>query len=253
MSASGRDTGTAIVVAHPDDEALWLSSALGQAGRIVFCYGDPYLRPKLAAARRQAVAAFPLDGLVDLAIPESGAGFAVDWPVPALTAFGADINESAARQRYEANFPKLVAALRPVLANCRDVYTHNPWGEYGHAEHLQVYRAVMELQTELGFTLWFSNYVSARSWPLAKQLAGQIRWSERVEQTTDTKTARRLMRIYAHFGAWTWTRLHRWPRHETLYACRPDGSENRLAGAYLLDTGRLRWWPPPWRNPRRRV
>jgi LmbE family N-acetylglucosaminyl deacetylase len=226
---------------------------LGQAGRIVFCYGDPYLRPKLAAARRRAVAAFPLAGLIDLQIPESGAGFAVDWPLPPLTAFGVAINDPAARQRYEANYPKLIAALRPVLANCRDVYTHNPWGEYGHAEHLQVYRAVVELQTELGFFLRFSNYVSAQSWQLARQLASQTGWSERAELPPDETLARKLMRVYADAGAWTWTRLHRWPRYETLYGCRPDASGNSLSGESLLDTGRLRWWPPPFRNPRRAI
>jgi LmbE family N-acetylglucosaminyl deacetylase len=253
MIAPWPDAGTAIVVAHPDDEALWLSSALAQAGRIVFCYGDPYLRPKLAAARRRAVAGLPLQGLVDLQIPESGAGFAVDWPLPALTACGVEINEPAARQRYEANYPKLLAALRPVLAHCRDVYTHNPWGEYGHAEHLQVYRAVAALRDELGFTLRFSNYVSARSWPLAQRLSDQIHWSARVEQAPDARLARQLMRLYADAGAWTWTRLHRWPRRETLYACRPGDAGDRLTGEWLLDTGRLRWWPPPWRHPGRRL
>jgi LmbE family N-acetylglucosaminyl deacetylase len=251
MNGSGPDAATAIVVAHPDDEALWLSSVLRRAGRIVFCYGDPYQRPELAAARRRAVAALPLHGLIDLRIPESGAGFAVDWPLPALTSFGVAINEPEAQQRYEANYPRLIAALRPVLANCRDVYTHNPWGEYGHAEHLQVYRAVAALQTELGFFLRFSNYVSARSWPLARQLASQTRWSERAELPPDEKLARTLMQVYAKAGAWTWTRLHRWPAYETLYACRQDAAGSRFSGQSLLDTGRLRWWPPPLRNPRR--
>lgn len=253
MNASGQASGSIIVVAHPDDEALWLSSVLGEANAVVFCFGDPYQRPKLAASRRAAVDALPLNGLIDLQIPESGAGFAVDWPDPALTAFGVAINEAAARQRYAANYPKLIAALRPILANFQDVYTHNPWGEYGHAEHLQVYRAVAALQAELGFALRFSNYVSARSWQLAQRLADRINWSERVEQPPDEKLARQLMRIYANSGAWTWTRLHRWPLHETLYGCQPAASENKLAGEWLLDTGRLRWWPPPFRNPRRRL
>jgi hypothetical protein len=257
MSATGRNDRTAIVVAHPDDEALWLSGSLAKAGHLVFCYGDPFLRPELAAARRRAVAALRRDGLVDLQIPESGAGFAVDWPLPEMTAFGVAINDPPARLRYEANYPKLVNALRPVLAQCDDVYTHNPWGEYGHAEHLQVYRAVAALQAELGFVLWFSNYVSNRSWRLAQRLAGQITWTKRIEQNPDEAWARQLMRVYVQAGAWTWTRLHRWPRLETVYGCNPPSSRpppsGTLAGEALLDTGRLRWWPPPWRNPRRRL
>ncbi len=247
------DPGIAIVVAHPDDEALWLSSALAKAGRIVFCYGDPFQRPRLAAARRRAVAALPLDGLIDLQIPESGAGFFVDWPRPAMTGFGVAINQAEGRRRYEANYSSLVAALRPILANCRDVYTHNPWGEYGHAEHFQVYRAVAMLQAELGFTLWFSNYVSSRSLPLAQQLAAQIHWAARALQPPGVLQARQLMQVYAKAGAWTWTRLHRWPAAETLYATRPGASGGTLTGESLLDTDRLRWWPPPLRNPGRRL
>ncbi len=242
---------TAVVVAHPDDEALWLSSVLAQAGQVVFCYGDPWRRPGLAAARRRAVAAVPLRPLVDLQVPESGAGFAVDWPQPRLTPFGVAINDPAACQRYEANYAVLLAALRPVLAGCDDVYTHNPWGEYGHAEHLQVYRAVTALQAELGFTLWFSNYVGPRSWPLAQRLSSEVTWVERRQQAPDEALARQLMRIYARAGAWTWTRLHRWPRYETLYAQRPASTQRPLTNEWLLDAGRLRWWPPPWRRARR--
>jgi LmbE family N-acetylglucosaminyl deacetylase len=263
MSNSTEDSRVAIVVAHPDDEALWLSSALAKAGALVFCYGDPFQRPKLGAARRRAVAALqrgglaapPLPGLIDLQIPESGAGFAVDWPLPRMTEFGVAINEAEARLRYQENYPKLVASLRPVLASCREVYTHNPWGEYGHAEHFQVYRAVAALQVELGFTLWFSNYVSNRSWRLAQRLAGETFWAERIAQKPDQALARQLMGVYARAGAWTWTRLHRWPRLETLYASPPSSGDvpagRTLAGESLLDTSRLRWWPPPLRNPLR--
>jgi hypothetical protein len=244
---------SAIVVAHPDDEALWLSSVLTSASQVIFCYGDPFQRPKLAAARRQAVANLKLNNLIDLKIPESGAGFSVDWPAPELTEFGVAINEATAAERYAANFPILVAALRPLLANCQNVYTHNPWGEYGHAEHLQVHRAVAALQAEFGFTLRFSNYVSARSWPLAQRLAAQIFWSERLAQAPNEALARQLMRVYAAAGAWTWTRLHRWPRLETLYACHPHPSGQSLSGESLLDTGRLRWWPLPLLSPLRKT
>ncbi|TWB41129.1 PIG-L family deacetylase [Nitrospirillum pindoramense] len=245
---------TAVVVAHPDDEILWLSSVLADADRVVFCFGDPFGRPAKAAARRRAVAALPLPSLVDLRIPESGAGFAVDRANPAATPFGLAIRDADARGRYEANFPRLVAALRPVLEGCAEVYTHNPWGEYGHAEHVQVHRAVAALQAELGFRLWFSNYVDAASWPFACRLAGDPCWSERRAARPDVATARRLRAVYRRQGAWTWTPFHRWPVEETLYGHAPAESSGRsLAGEVLLDVAGLRWWPPPWRPARRRL
>lgn len=248
--------GCAVVVAHPDDEILWLSSVLGSADRIVFCFGDPFEKPAKAAARRAAVAEYPLRGLADLAIPESGAGFLVDWRRPQRTASGIAISDPAAAARYEANHARLVTALRPLLSGLRAVHTHNPWGEYGHAEHIQVYRAVTELQAELGYTIWFSNYVAARSRPLAALVGLEPLWSQSREVPTDADLVRRLRRLYRQHRAWTWNASHRWPRTETLYAQPPIGDpapRHRLGGQVLLDVAGLRQWPPPWRSAERRL
>ena len=110
-----------IVVAHPDDESLWLSSVLASAERVVFCFGAPFERPKMAEARRRAVAALPLAGLVDLKLPESGGGFSVDWENPQLTETGIAISDPQVRGRYDANYARLVEALRPVLAGCAEL------------------------------------------------------------------------------------------------------------------------------------
>jgi hypothetical protein len=64
------------------------------------------------------------------------------------------------------------------------------------------------------------------------------------------------MRLYRRCGAWTWTRWHRWPAHETLYAEPGAGDpaeRHPLHGEWLLDVAGLRWWPPPWRAARRRL
>ena len=253
--------GTAIVVAHPDDEMLWFSGVLGAAGRVVLCYGDSFWRPAISAARRRAVASLPLAGLVALAIPESGARFMADWAAPRLTACGIAITEPAAAARYEANFPLLVERLRPLLAGRREVYTHNPWGEYGHSEHLQVHRAVTLLQAELGFTLWFSNYVGPRSWPLARMLANQVGWSARRSVAPDLALAHRLAQHYRRHGARTWPALHRWPGVETFYAQAPTRAAEQVpdamprqlfAGEVLCDVSRLRPWFPA-RLARRRL
>lgn len=247
---------TAVVVAHPDDECLWLSSVLATASRVILAFGDPFERPRMAVARRAAVQDLPLPGLIDLALPESGAGFSIDWSWPRLTATGIAIEDPAARSRYDANFNCLLNRLRASLEGCTDVYTHNPWGEYGHAEHIQVHRAVMTLQAELGFTVWFSNYVGARSWNLARQWAHIPYRTTRQECPTNRVLARQLMQIYRKHRAWTWTRWHHWPRTEILYA-RPAMKQATnlltLAGESLLDIDVLRRWPPVWRSLHRKL
>ncbi len=260
IKPAGSDTestqrpATAVVVAHPDDESLWLSSIVASADRIVFCFGDPFNKPRMSRARRRAVSALPLNCLVDLQTPESGAGFFVSWASAELTVAGVEITDAVARTRYEANYPKLIEVLRPVLTGYTDVYTHNPWGEYGHAEHIQVYRAVAALQPELGFRIYFSNYVGAASWPLAQRLSRKPCWTDRRIVQPDPVTARKLMRVYQRHGAWTWTHFHYWPLHEAVYMQPPDeaiGAWRPMAGEWLLDVAGLRWWPPPWRATRR--
>ena len=61
----------AVVVAHPDDEALWLSAVVASVERVVFGFGAAFDKPQRSEARRQAVAALPLSGIVNLEIPES--------------------------------------------------------------------------------------------------------------------------------------------------------------------------------------
>ncbi len=248
---SARQAGHAVVVAHPDDEALWLSSVVASARRIVFGFGAVFDRPGRSQARRRAVAALPLKEIVNLGIPESG----VDWQrhqiEPELTPLGIKIAGSAARDRYESNYARLHEGLRASLAGCAEVYTHNPWGEYGHPEHIQVHRAVSALQAELGYKVRFSNYVSARNLPFVRGLAERLSFAERAVVRPDLVTARALMAVYRHQGAWTYPTAHRWPAHEVMYT-QPGSSadlERTFIGEWLLDVTRLRWWS--WRDPRR--
>jgi hypothetical protein len=92
-----------VVVAHPDDKALWLSSVVASAGRVVFCFGAAFERPQLSEARRRAVAALPLADIVDLAIPESGAGFSIGAIsglfIVVTDVFGAVLEESDSNEQ----------------------------------------------------------------------------------------------------------------------------------------------------------
>jgi len=251
-----RHSPAAVVVAHPDDEALWLSSAVGSAERVIFCFGAFFDRPRMTEARRQAVTALPLTSVVDLAIPESGAGSRIEGIPSQPTTDSIRISDAAARARYESNYERLLAALRTSLTGIEDVYTHNPWGEYGHPEHIQVYRAVAALQEELEFTLWFSNYVSSTTWPLARALGRRLRAAERRVVRPDLAVVRRLERIYRQHGAWTWNWAHRWPAHEAIYALAPAADLRPLrpeSEEWLLDVGRLRWWSPLRPFARRRL
>ena len=237
-----------IVVAHPDDEILWLSSVIAQADPVVLCFGAPYGNPKKAESRARAVAHLGLPRLENLALPETGARLQVDWRTPKLTETGIATSDPAAQRRYDATFPILLEKLRPILAGATDVYTHNPWGEYGHTEHVLVYRAVKTLQAEQHFTVWFSNYASPRTRDFARQCGHVALWQEKRSLPTDRKTAHRLRNIYQRYQAWTWSDWHKWPATETLYA-QPYGPTEKghtMQGEFLYNAAGLRLWRPVW-------
>ncbi len=72
-------------------------------------------------------------------------------------------------QAYRENYETLYRTLQPRLKPDMNVFTHNPWGEYGHEDHVQVFRVLDRLRDEIGFKLWMSNYCTERSMPLAMQ------------------------------------------------------------------------------------
>ncbi|MBU6418602.1 MAG: PIG-L family deacetylase [Proteobacteria bacterium] len=233
-----------VVAAHPDDEILWLSSAMAEADPVVLCYGAPYGKPEKAEARAKAVAALNLPRLINLAIPESGVRLLVDWKNPVMTPTGMAITDTAGQARYDANFIVLLEKLRPILAGADAVYTHNPWGEYGHPEHIQTYRAVEALQKEQGFTIWLSNYMAPLTLPLIRALGSSPLWAEKRVAVPDVRLARRLRAIYLRHRVWTWSLWHRWPATEMFFAQPPGGQDgwHSLTGETLLDVTKLRWW-----------
>lgn len=242
-----------VVVAHPDDEILWLSSVVSRVDQVILCFGAPYQRPQKAESRARAVAQLDLPGVATLSLPETGSRTLVDLQNPKLTETGIALSDQAAQARYDASFATLLETLRPILKGADNVYTHNPWGEYGHTEHIQVYRVVQALQAEQKFTVWFSNYVSAQALPLARQFRQVKLWQEKQTLPTNKAVARRAQKIYQAHKVWTWSPWCRWPATETLYSQPYGPSEHwrSMQNEVLYDARRLRLWCPIWVAKRR--
>lgn len=243
----GKPGMTALVVAHPDDEILWLSSVLDQVDLVVFCFGDIPDDPRASEGRLAALAELSLARFLSFHLPSAGAFRCVDWSHPMSTEVGMAITDLDARRNYEKNYRILRRRLGGILKEFSTVYTHNPWGEYGHPEHVQIHRVVETLQAEHGYRLGFTGYIGPRSAGYARILAGRYAWDRGVRLPTNRRIVRRLRRIYKRHDAWTWTPYHRWPSHELLYL-RWSGDGHRyssLGGVEVLDIRGLHWWPPP--------
>ena len=223
----------AIVMAHPDDEVLWASSILARVERILLCYEEIPFQPAISEGRRQALARFPLPNVASLRLAEAPSFGSAAWPDPVETAYGLEVRRGPgsmrgfSEERYRAPFAELKARLRARLAGCRNVITHNPWGEYGHEDHVQVFRAVAALQAEMGFAVWVSCYCSGRSLGLMQRNLGGLGPATPM-LATDPELGARLKALYRETACWTWFDDYAWPEQEVFYRWQ-DGTEGAAA------------------------
>jgi len=211
-----------LVVAHPDDEVLWFSSIMEQVQETIICFLEVDSRPEWSEGRRKSLASYPLPNVVSLGLKESEAFNGANWLLPVYSDYGLEVTRTEhtfpgfSELRYRKNYEALVEMLSPRLKNCLNVFTHNPWGEYGHEEHVQIYRAVCQLQREHGFRLWFSNYCSNKSHNLMLRHLSGFR-SDYVTLETKPDLARQVEKLYRDNNCWTWPfDDYRWFTHECI-------------------------------------
>ena len=213
-----------IVVGHPDDEILWFSSILKRVGHIVLCYSDEMADPQFGARRRKMVEDFPLKNTSTIGLSAVGVWRPQSFVSPSFNKYGIKLvgNDrlfTAHQKKYKENYYDMRDRLPSILSGYRNVITHNPWGEYGHEEHVQVYRVVCELQKELGYDIWYSGYCSTRTMNLVDP---STYITDAIILPTDVATAKNIMEMYVDYGCWTWYTDWQWPMQETFFKQGPD-------------------------------
>jgi GlcNAc-PI de-N-acetylase. len=225
----------ALVVAHPDDEALWFSSIVQRVDEVVICFTDIVSRPDWSEGRRRSIASYPIRNATFLGLQESEVYNCTDWLNPVLTDYGLEVSKRKdsfagfSAKRYRNNYVELRQQLSTRLKKCRNVFTHNPWGEYGHEEHVQVFRVIQELQRELSFDLWFSNYCSNKSHKLMLQYISGFD-SSYVTIECDRELWKSLMLLYKRNNCWTWFDDYTWFAQECFMLSKKEEVDKRNKG-----------------------
>jgi hypothetical protein len=214
-------------MAHPDDEVLWASSVLGAAGRVIICYAGFPGKPAFSAGRRRAIDALPLQNVECLELVEASMFDHATWPMPeeipeGLAPRRMPFNlEGAVLAAYKANYEALCRTLEDRLRDVSDVVTHNPWGEYGHEDHVQVFRAVEAVQQKLGFRVWVTGYVSEKAVSLMQRHLYRL-GSPTPRLATDRDLGDHFRQIYIENACWTWPDDYVWPETEWFYPLLPQ-------------------------------
>ncbi|HUF74574.1 MAG TPA: hypothetical protein VMR74_16955 [Gammaproteobacteria bacterium] len=243
----------ALVVAHPDDEILWFSSIFAAVKGIFVCYLDVPGQSTWTAGRRAVAAAYPMDNVVFLGLTESVAIYGADWNNPSVVDEGLDVSprtgtlEGFDAGLYRENYHRLHALLENHLIGYSTVITHNPWGEYGHEEHVQVYRAVSSLSRTMSFDVWYSNYCSNRSYRLMLESLSGFR-SNAEAFATQPAAAEPIESLYRRNDCWTWSfDDYRYFPQEYFIPDRPADAKADLGSTLPLNFIKVEdRAPPPW-------
>ncbi|PHR21057.1 MAG: hypothetical protein COA37_14310 [Hoeflea sp.] len=99
-------------------------------------------------------------------------------------------------------------------------------GEYGHEEHVQVFRALQSLQREIGFKLWMSNYCTERALPLAMRYF-QTLPGRYIRLPTNKDFAEQVAGVYKYHQCWTWSDDWAWFDEECYVLAPEQGAEPR--------------------------
>ena len=96
------------------------------------------------------------------------------------------------------------------------IFTHNPWGEYGHPDHILIFKVIYDLRNKYNLKIYTSGYVSSRSWNL--MLSNQNIISEKaVCFNTNKKFNTFIKNIYIKCKCWTWPNDYIWPKSEIFF------------------------------------
>lgn len=229
-----------LIVAHPDDEILWFGSIGAAVDSIVICFMHDPGSPDLAGARKRTLADHPWKDRIEcLGLDETRAFGHAEWPLPELTDAGLKISRNQEiEQVYRQCAKELRQLLEARIGKAGNIFTHNPWGEYGHEEHVMVHRVATSLAQARGAAIWYNNYASNWSKDLMLHyLHGFGRPYYRAE--IDGQAMQQIAHIYRAHDAWTWLDDFAW-FHEECFVKGPLAHVNESGFGSLFPTNLLR-------------
>jgi len=208
-----------LIVAHPDDEILWFSSLLHNIKKVIICFTPFSDNLRLT---REFIQEYPLKNTQFLALKGFGGYHKVNFFLPVETRCGVLIKNSLKEAiRYRKNCLSLKQNLEELIPEKSHVFTHNPWGEYGHEEHVQVSNIISNMRQRKNLKVWHNNYGSRKAFSLMKRTIFATQF-ESFKRSIDLDFVRYMRSFYLEKGCWTWDPSWQWFEEETFFSSKND-------------------------------
>ncbi len=193
--------GAVMIVAHMDDEVLWFLPWLHQVDKIIIT-SLPYTSAHL--------------NILSKYVSQYDALWQFSRGITSFQEYKEKWLDPKVRQGFITDWHYDVM-LRDIIADpeVTEIWTHNPWGEYGHLHHRQVSTMVRKLATEYGKDVWCPNMVVnfvAEGNPLATYEAVYLPGFKSCIGYFEANIFRRIRRFYLNepvnqtfpINYWTW-------------------------------------------------
>jgi hypothetical protein len=214
-----------IVAAHPGDEVILFGSLIDKIKNITIvflkCRHPQYEYTN--EGREKLKESHPLGDVSFMGITESLSAEDSDWGNPIETEYGLKCKNTDSK--YVQNYHTMVSLFKHKLKTFDTVITHPPWGDYGHEENVQVYRAVKD---SVSCDIWFPGYYSDRTKILMdRKIKDQEFQSEPVDVPIDIRLCLDLRTTYLEHHCWTLNPVNEW-QHKTDHFYKDGKSENKI-------------------------
>lgn len=203
-----------LIVAHPDDEILWFSSIIESVDKIIILFSKS--NDGQVSEGRKKISGNNLlpyaHKVLFLNIDESNSFNKLNWDDPKIDQFGAKISSQA----YKKNYYKICNLLKDLILPFDVIYTHNPWGEYGHEEHIQIFKSIIDIANLEKQQVCVSGYFSERSYKLMDFYRYCLK-DQNIYKNNNRGLCNSVKKIYYDNNAWTWADDYSWPQNECFF------------------------------------
>ncbi len=204
---------TALIVAHPIDELMFFSSVLDKVDHIYFCFHDKSEYGNIFDIEKK----YLKDDSKFYKIPSSRLS-QYNFTKVDLVYSGIDVRSLSndMTDQYYKNYLTLYNILELEILKYSTIITHNPWGEYYQAEHIQVNRILTDLCIKHNKELWINGKTS----PASKEFSSNIidvKCIDNIKCTMDESYVSSLYELYYITQFFTADGKYTWELTETLF------------------------------------
>lgn len=220
-----------LIVSHPDDECLFASSILDKISTLIVCFEKLPFENKITDGRKNSLNTYPLNELtlVNLGLSQANKSFMPNnWFSIKENCYG--IKGGYKDKSYRNNFQILLSELRKYIPNNSFLISHNPWGEYGHEEHCQLFKVVFQIAKETNSDFYVSGYCGNLSTYFARRKLHLLN-QEYFKFKTNKKIFIKLKNHYLKNGCWTWYKDYELPHFEIFFKVNIDLNSKTLSNS----------------------